>query len=69
VSKLGDANLIFIESGAKINRQYNQKVILMQELLLVICSIAGDVFVFQQGNPTTHSSHDMVKFLCHEMPH
>jgi len=38
----------------------------MQELLPVICSIAGDVFVFQQDNAPTHSTHDMVKLLCHE---
>jgi len=42
VSKLGYTNLILIEPGAKINRQYHRQVLLMQELLPVICSIAGD---------------------------
>jgi len=40
----------------------------MHELLSVIYSIAGDVFVFQQDNvPTpTHRGHDLVELLCHE---
>jgi len=44
-------------------------VLLMQELLPVIHSIAGDVFVFQQDNASTHRDHDMVELLCHETPH
>jgi len=40
------ANPIHIEPGANINRQYCREVLLMQELLAVICSIAGHVFVF-----------------------
>jgi len=40
----------------------------MQELLPVICSIAGDVFVFQQDNAPTHCAHDTVELLCHETP-
>ena len=35
----------------------------MQELLLVICSIAGDVFVFQQDNASTHLTRDTVELL------
>jgi len=35
----------------------------MQELLLVICSIAGDVFVFHQDNAPTHRAHDTVELL------
>ena len=31
--------------------------------------IAGDVFVFQQCNAPTHHAHNIVKLLCHEMPH
>jgi len=41
-------------------------VLLMQELLPVIYSIAGDVFVFQQDNASTHRAHDMVELLCRE---
>jgi len=55
VSKLGYTNLIFIESGAVISRQYYREVSLVQELLPVICSIAGNVFVFRQDNAPTHT--------------
>jgi len=68
VLKLGYTNLIFSETGAKINRQYYGEVLLMQELLPVMCSIAGDVFVFLQDNAPTHCTHDTVKLLCHETP-
>jgi len=50
VLKLGYTNLIFTEHGAIINRQYNWEVLPMQELLLLICSIAVYVFVFQHDN-------------------
>jgi len=53
----------------KINGQYYQEVLLMQELLAVICSIAGDVFVFQQDNASTHRTQDMVDLLCHDTTH
>jgi len=40
----------------------------MQELLSVICNIAGDVFVFQQDSAPTHRAHDTVELLCDETP-
>jgi len=43
------------------------EVLLMQELLSVICSIAE--FVFQQEYAPTHRDHDTAKLLCHETPH
>ena len=66
--KLGYTNLIFIEPGAKLNRQCYGESLLMHELLPVIYSIAGDVFVFQQDNAPSHSTHDMIELLCHETP-
>jgi len=69
VSKLGYTNLIFIEFAQINRRQYYQEVLLMQELLQVNCSIAGDAFVFQQDNAPTHCAHDMVELLCCETPH
>jgi len=48
VSKLDYTNLIFIERGTKINRQYYQELLLTQELLSVICSIAECVFSFSK---------------------
>jgi len=68
ISKLGCTNLIFVEPGVKINGQHYRDVLLMQELLPAICSIAGDVFVFQQDNTPAHSTHDTVKLLHREMP-
>jgi len=68
VSKLGYTNLIFLEHGSRINSPYYREVLLMQELLPMICSIAGDMFVFQQDNAPTHRAHDMVELLCHETP-
>jgi len=38
----------------------------MQELLLVICSTAGDVFVFQQDSAPAHRAHNTVEIVCHE---
>jgi len=67
VSKFCYINLIFIETWAKINREYCREVML-QELPPAICSIAGDVFVFQQDNAPTHRAHDMVELLYHETP-
>ena len=68
VSKLGYANLIFVEPGAKINGQYYRDVLLTQKLLPAICSIAGDVFVFQQDNAPAHRARDTVELLRRETP-
>lgn len=39
---------------------------LIQELLQVVYSIAGRMFIFQQENAATHPAHNTVEFLCHE---
>ena len=41
----------------------------MQEMLLVIYSIDGDVFVFQQDYAPTYCAHDGVELLWHETRH
>jgi len=43
-------------------------LMLMQKLLPVIRSIAGDVFVFQQDNAPAHRARDTVELLCCETP-
>jgi len=71
VSKLGCTNLIFIEQfelGAKINGQYYRDVLLTQQVLPAIYSIAGDMFVFQQDNAPAHRARDRVELLCRETP-
>jgi len=59
---------IFVEPGAKLNGQYYRDVLLMQKLLPAIHSIAGDMFVFQQGNAPTHRACDTVELLRRETP-
>jgi len=68
VSKLGCTNLIFVQSGAKLNGQYYRDMLLMQKLLPEIHSIAGDVFVFQQDNVPAHRARDRVELLRSETP-
>ena len=41
-------------------------MLLMQELLPVICSIAGDVVAFQQDNASIHRADDTVELLCRD---
>jgi len=48
--------------------QYYQDMLLMQELLPAVPSIAGDMFVFQQDNAPVHCAHDTVELLHSETP-
>jgi len=66
VSKRGCTNLIFVDPSAKINRQYYRDVMLMQQLLPAIRSIAGDMFVFQQDCAPAHCARDTVELLRRE---
>jgi len=52
-------NLVFIEYGAKSNRQYYQQVLLVYELLRMICSVAEKVFAFHEDIARTHRAHDV----------
>jgi len=68
-SKLGCTNSIFVEPGAKINKQYYRGALLMQELLPVaICSIAGDAFVFKQDDAPVHHAYGRVELLYRDTP-
>ena len=69
VSKLGCTNLIFVDPSAKINGQYYRDVMLMQQLLPAIRSIAGDMFVFQQDSAPAHRARDTVELLRRETRH
>ena len=62
-AKLGCTNLIFVESGAVLPRR-----IADAEAATAICSIAGDVLVFQQDNAPAHRARDTVEFLRSETP-
>ena len=62
-AKLGCTNLIFVESGAVLPRR-----IADAEAATAICSIVGDVLVFQQDNAPAHCARDTVEFLRRETP-
>ena len=60
-----DANWRLVLSlEQKNNEQYYRYVLMMQELLSAIRSIAGDAFVFQQDNTLAHSARDTVKLFA-----
>jgi len=67
VSILGTTELMFIESGVKINGAYYRDVLLGQHLLPAIRSVAGDFF-FQQDNAPAHRAGATVEFLSHNTP-
>jgi len=68
VSKVGRTILIFVEPGAKINGQYCRDLLLMQELIPTIRSIAGDMFVFKPAHQHSRSSASRThKFISHDM--
>jgi len=48
--------------------QYYRDVLLMQEALPAIHSIAGDVIVFHQDNAPVHCARDTVELLRRETP-
>jgi len=54
VSKLGCSELFFVEPGTKVNGRYYRYVLLKQQMLPVMCHIAGDVFAFQQDSASAH---------------
>jgi len=67
-SKLNCTDLIFVERGAKISGKYCRDGLLMQKPLQVICSIAKDVFGFQQDNAPAHHARGIVELLRSETP-
>ena len=62
-SILGTTELMFIEPGVKINGAYYRDVLLGQNLLPAIHSVAGDFFAFQQDNAPAYRAGDTVEFL------
>jgi len=68
VSKMGMAELIFVDSGMKVNGQYYCDALLSQQMLPAMKHVAGDTFVFQQDNAESHYARDTIKLLQQEMP-
>jgi len=51
---MGMTELIFVDSGMKVNSQYYCDVLLFQQMLPMIKHVAGDMFVFHQDNAPSH---------------
>jgi len=68
VSKLGCSPLFFVELGVKVDGRYYRDVLLKQQMLPVMCRIAGDTYVFQQDSAPAHCARDTVRLLQQETP-
>jgi len=66
--KLDCTNLIFVEPGAKNQRAVLPRRVADAEAAAAICSIAGDVFVFQQDNAPAHRASDTVASASYDTP-
>ena len=63
VSKLGKADLVFVQPGAKINSGYYCENVLEQGLLPAIRRISNNDFVYKQDGAPAHRSHHTVAYL------
>jgi len=66
VSKMGVVELIFVDSGVKVNRQSYWDVLLSQKMLPVINNVAGDTVVFQQNSAPAHYARETIQLLKRE---
>ena len=68
VSKMGVTGLTFVDLGAKVNGQYYCNVLLSQQMLPAIKSVAGDMFIFQQDSAPAHRARETIQLLQLETP-
>jgi len=61
-------SLIFVNHGTKVDACYYRDIILMQQMLPTIRSIAGDPYVFQQDCSPVHRARQTIELLQHETP-
>jgi len=66
VSKIGMTELIFVNPRMKVNGHYYRDVLLSQQMLPAIKHVAGDTFVFEQDNASSHHAMDTNKLLQQE---
>ena len=59
---------MFVNLGIKIGGCYYRDVVLMQQMLPSIRTIAGDAHVFQQDSAPAHCARQMVELLQRETP-
>ena len=67
ISKLGLTDLMFVDPEVKINGGYYCDILLSQQLLLVVCDVSGDFFIFQQDSAPAHQARENVRFLEHPL--
>ena len=63
LSLSGIMSLIFVNPGTKIDGCYYCNVVLMQQMLISIRSIAGGAYVFQQDNATARRVRQTVELF------
>src|ERR1051325_10214327 len=68
VSELGSTDLIFIESGVKINGAYYRDVLLSEHLLPAIKELSANDFIFQQDSAPARRARETVELLKRETP-
>jgi len=68
LSLSGGTSLIFVNSGTEIDSCYYHDIVLMQQMLLSIRSMAGDAYIFQQDSAPSHRARQMVELLQCETP-
>ena len=68
VSKLGCAELIFVEPGVKVDDAYYRDVLLSHQKLPAIRHLAGNVFVFQQDSTPAHCARATIEYLHQATP-
>ena len=60
---MGRTQLVFIEPGTKINGAYYRGIVLSQHLLLAMQNIAGEQYIFQQDETSSHTARETVALL------
>ena len=62
------AGLFFSEPGVKVNGEYYQDVLLLQQMLPAIRQVAGENFVFQQDGVPANQASDTIQLLQCKTP-
>ena len=57
-----------MDPGVKVNGQYYRDILLSQQMLPAIKSVAGDSFIFQQDSAPAHRPCETIQLLQHETP-
>ena len=68
IAVMGVTGLIFVDPGAKVNGQYYCDVLLSQQMLPAIKSVAGDMFIFQQFRTPAQCARETIQLLQRETP-